>query len=89
MQQAIADAAVKAVVLICDGRTFIAGADITEFGKPPQAPSLHDVLRHDRELPEARRRGDSRHRARRRPRSPRCAATIASRCRRRSAGLPK
>ena len=43
MQQAIADAAVKAVVLICDGRTFIAGADITEFGKPPQAPSLHDV----------------------------------------------
>ena len=43
MQQAIGDAAVKAVVLICDGRTFIAGADITEFGKPPQAPSLHDV----------------------------------------------
>src|SRR5262245_6685703 len=43
MQQAIADAAVKAVVLICDGRTFIAGADITEFGKPPQSPSLHDV----------------------------------------------
>src|SRR5512138_3150969 len=43
MQQAIADSAVKAVVLICDGRTFIAGADITEFGKPPQPPSLHDV----------------------------------------------
>ena len=43
MQQAIGDAAVKAVVLICDGRTFIAGADITEFGKPPQSPSLHDV----------------------------------------------
>jgi len=43
MQQAIADSAVKAVVLICDGRTFIAGADITEFGKPPQSPSLHDV----------------------------------------------
>src|ERR1044071_5076591 len=43
MQQAIGNAAVKAIVLICDGRTFIAGADITEFGKPPQAPSLHDV----------------------------------------------
>jgi len=43
MQQAVADAAVKAVVLICEGRTFIAGADITEFGKPPQAPSLLDV----------------------------------------------
>ena len=24
----------------CEGRTFIAGADITEFGKPPQAPTL-------------------------------------------------
>ena len=43
MQQAVANAAVKAVVLICDGRTFIAGADITEFGKPPQASSLYDV----------------------------------------------
>ena len=43
MQQAVGNAAVKAIVLICDGRTFIAGADITEFGKPPQAPSLHDV----------------------------------------------
>src|SRR3954462_9410265 len=43
MEQAIADAAAKAIVLICEGRTFIAGADITEFGKPPQAPSLLDV----------------------------------------------
>jgi 3-hydroxyacyl-CoA dehydrogenase len=43
MQQAIADDAVKAVVLICEGKTFIAGADITEFGKPPQSPSLYDV----------------------------------------------
>ncbi len=31
------------IVLICDGRTFIAGADITEFGQAPQAPSLQDV----------------------------------------------
>ena len=29
---AIADPAVKAIVLICEGKTFIAGADITEFG---------------------------------------------------------
>ncbi|HEX7013219.1 MAG TPA: 3-hydroxyacyl-CoA dehydrogenase NAD-binding domain-containing protein [Steroidobacteraceae bacterium] len=43
MQQAIANDAVKAVVLICEGKTFIAGADITEFGKPPQPPSLQDV----------------------------------------------
>jgi 3-hydroxyacyl-CoA dehydrogenase len=34
----------KALVLICEGRTFIAGADITEFGKPPQSPSLADVI---------------------------------------------
>ena len=35
---------VKAVVLHCDGRTFFAGADITEFGKPPKAPSLPDMI---------------------------------------------
>src|SRR5438105_4142682 len=42
--QARDDGAVKAVVIACAGRTFFAGADITEFGKPPQAPSLHDVI---------------------------------------------
>ncbi len=39
-----ADAAVRAVVLICAGRTFIAGADVSEFGKPPQPPHLPDVV---------------------------------------------
>ncbi len=39
-----ADDSVKAIVLMCDGRTFFAGADILEFGKPMQAPSLLDVL---------------------------------------------
>ena len=34
----------EVVVLRCEGRTFIAGADITEFGKPPQAPTLAAVL---------------------------------------------
>lgn len=34
----------QALIIICEGRTFIAGADITEFGKPPQAPSLTDML---------------------------------------------
>jgi len=43
IQQAVADDAVKAVVLICAGKTFIAGADITEFGKPPAGPSLPEV----------------------------------------------
>jgi 3-hydroxyacyl-CoA dehydrogenase len=34
----------EAVVLRCEGRTFIAGADITEFGKPPKDPWLPEVL---------------------------------------------
>ncbi len=34
----------KAIVLICSGRTFIAGADISEFGKPPADPWLPEVL---------------------------------------------
>jgi len=42
--QAAADRDVDAIVIACAGRTFIAGADITEFGKPPQEPSLHTVL---------------------------------------------
>jgi len=41
---AVADPAVAAIVLTCAGRTFIAGADITEFGKPPQPPALNDVI---------------------------------------------
>lgn len=34
----------QAIVLRCEGRTFIAGADITEFGKPPMEPGLPVVL---------------------------------------------
>lgn len=34
----------EAIVLLCAGRTFIAGADITEFGKPPRSPSLPDMI---------------------------------------------
>ena len=33
-----------ATILICDGRTFIAGADITEFGKPMQPPNFLDTM---------------------------------------------
>jgi len=44
LAQATADAGVDAIVIACAGRTFIAGADITEFGKPPAEPSLHAVL---------------------------------------------
>jgi 3-hydroxyacyl-CoA dehydrogenase len=44
IKSAGADPQVQAVVLSCAGRTFIAGADITEFGKPPQPPSLVEVI---------------------------------------------
>ena len=39
------DPDVKIGVLACEGRTFMAGADITEFGKPPLSPGLHDAIR--------------------------------------------
>ncbi|MGC4250983.1 MAG: 3-hydroxyacyl-CoA dehydrogenase NAD-binding domain-containing protein, partial [Sphingobium sp.] len=43
LEMALKDDAVRAMVLICEGRTFFAGADITEFGKPPVEPGLRDV----------------------------------------------
>ncbi len=36
--------AVTAIILSCSGKTFIAGADITEFNQPPRAPLLPDVI---------------------------------------------
>ncbi len=45
MQQAQADAAVAAVLLVGAGKAFIAGADIREFGKPPVVPILPEVCR--------------------------------------------
>lgn len=44
ISDAAGDASVRAVVIRCDGRTFFAGADITEFGKPPVGPSLPEVV---------------------------------------------
>jgi len=44
VEQAAASDAVRAVLLVGAGRAFIAGADIREFGKPPQAPALPEVL---------------------------------------------
>src|SRR6202050_1395294 len=41
--QAAADPAVKAIVVICAGRTFIAGADISEFGKPPKGATIAEL----------------------------------------------
>jgi 3-hydroxyacyl-CoA dehydrogenase len=42
-RQAKADPSVKAIVLICEGKTFIAGADISEFGGMMKGASLFDV----------------------------------------------
>jgi 3-hydroxyacyl-CoA dehydrogenase len=44
IEEADANDAVKAVVVICQGQTFFAGADITEFGKPMQMPMLPMVV---------------------------------------------
>jgi 3-hydroxyacyl-CoA dehydrogenase len=38
------DAQIKAVILHCSGRTFIAGADIREFGQPAKSPHLPDII---------------------------------------------
>ncbi|APE44531.1 3-hydroxyacyl-CoA dehydrogenase [Sulfitobacter alexandrii] len=43
MDRAEAEDGVKAVLIVGEGRAFIAGADITEFGKPPQEPFLPDL----------------------------------------------
>ncbi len=40
IEEAKSDDSIKAVVITCAGKTFFAGADITEFGKPMQEPSL-------------------------------------------------
>ncbi len=44
LDEAEGDTSIKALVLACDGRTFFAGADITEFGKPPVMPQLPEVV---------------------------------------------
>src|SRR5258705_283768 len=44
IKSAVVDPEVKAIVLTCGGRPFIAGADIPELGKPPKPPGLHEVL---------------------------------------------
>jgi 3-hydroxyacyl-CoA dehydrogenase len=46
IEQAEADAEVKAVVIACEGQTFFAGADVSEFGTPKafEAPMLPNVV---------------------------------------------
>jgi 3-hydroxyacyl-CoA dehydrogenase len=43
-REAAGDHAIEAIVLACDGRTFIAGADLAEFDAPMEEPLAHDVF---------------------------------------------
>lgn len=44
LAEANEDAQVQAIVLACAGRTFVAGADVKEFGQPPREPLLTEVV---------------------------------------------
>ncbi|CAB3814830.1 Fatty acid oxidation complex subunit alpha [Achromobacter aegrifaciens] len=44
MEQAAGDDDTRAIVIACAGATFVAGADIKEFGKPPLDPHLSQVI---------------------------------------------
>ena len=44
LRQAEADPAIRALVIAAEGRSWIAGADITEFGKPPISPTLAELI---------------------------------------------
>ena len=41
---AVNDDEIKALIIACRGRTFMAGADITEFGSSPKPPGLPEVV---------------------------------------------
>jgi 3-hydroxyacyl-CoA dehydrogenase len=44
VEEALGDPSIKAAVIRCDGSTFIAGADITEFTQAPKGPALGETL---------------------------------------------
>ena len=44
LEQGLADAGAGVLLLVCEGRTFMAGADIREFGKPMLEPTLPEVI---------------------------------------------
>lgn len=53
LDQAEADPAIEMIALLGKGKVFIAGADIKEFGKPPQPPILPDVISRLENSPKA------------------------------------
>jgi 3-hydroxyacyl-CoA dehydrogenase len=44
VSRARTDSGIAAIVIVCAGRTFIAGADISEFGKPAREPTTIGVI---------------------------------------------
>ena len=42
---------IRAVVLLCEGRTFFSGADISEFSGPPKEAECRDLFRQLEDLP--------------------------------------
>jgi len=44
LKEALNDSAAEAVIVTGGGRTFMAGADISEFGKPTMSPDLNSVI---------------------------------------------
>ena len=44
IRRAVADAQAKALIIRCDGRTFFAGADISEFDGELRSPNLNEIF---------------------------------------------
>ncbi len=44
LEKSAQNKSIEAIVLVGDGRTFMAGADISEFGKPMKQPDLNEVI---------------------------------------------
>lgn len=44
VEKALADDSAQTILIFCEGRTFIAGADISEFSSGPMEPNFHAVL---------------------------------------------
>lgn len=52
LDRAIADDAVRAMIILCAGRTFVAGADITEFDMVSQEPSFAELYQRIEQSPK-------------------------------------
>lgn len=44
LEAAVADSSIEAILLLCEGRTFVAGADIREFDTPAGRPDVNEIV---------------------------------------------